>query len=119
MGKVRTRKETGKLYLDFTYQGLRCREQTALPDTPANRKRVEALLQAMEAKILLGIFDYAEQFPASRNLEKLLTAKAAASDREAQRDSTKNQTPLFTDFAEQWFSECKIQWRKSHVRNVE
>lgn len=119
MGKVRTRKETGKLYLDFTYQGLRCREQTALPDTPTNRKRVEALLQAMEAKILLGIFDYAEQFPASKNLEKLLSAKAAASDREAQRDSAKNQTPLFTDFAEQWFSECKIQWRKSHVRNVE
>lgn len=120
MGKVRTRKETGKLYLDFTYQGLRCREQTALPETPANRKRVEALLQAMEAKILLGIFDYAEQFPASKNLEKLLSAKAAVRDREAQGESSaKSQTPLFADFAEQWFSEYKIQWRKSHVRNVE
>ena len=29
MGKVRQRKETGKLYLDFFYQGLRLREQTA------------------------------------------------------------------------------------------
>lgn len=53
MGKVRERKETGKLYLDFMFEGLRCREQTALPDTPANRKKCEALLQKVEAKILL------------------------------------------------------------------
>ncbi|MGM1053897.1 MAG: Arm DNA-binding domain-containing protein, partial [Pseudomonadota bacterium] len=44
MGKVRVRKETGKLYLDFFYQGVRCREQTALTDTPANRKKVEKLM---------------------------------------------------------------------------
>src|SRR5690554_7475980 len=65
MGKVRTRKETGKLYLDFMYAGHRCREQTALMDTPQNRKRVNALLQKVEAMILLGDFNYAEYFPRS------------------------------------------------------
>ncbi len=58
MGKVRARKETGKLYMDFFYLGVRCREQTALTDTSQNRARVEKLLQRIEAKILLGEFEY-------------------------------------------------------------
>lgn len=70
MGKVRQRKETGKLYLDFFYQGLRLREQTALKDTPANRKKVEQLLAKIEAKILLDDLDYAEFFPGSKNFAK-------------------------------------------------
>lgn len=32
MAKVVARKETGKLVIDFTYRGVRCREQTALED---------------------------------------------------------------------------------------
>ena len=38
MGKARQRK-TGKLYLDFFDRSLRLREQAALKDTPANRKK--------------------------------------------------------------------------------
>jgi len=53
MGKVRARKETGNLYMDFNYMGVRCREQTALPNTPANKKKVEALLKRIEALIVL------------------------------------------------------------------
>tara|TARA_R110000823_G_scaffold101882_1_gene218725 strand:- start:209 stop:1414 length:1206 start_codon:yes stop_codon:yes gene_type:complete len=114
MGKVRTRKETGRLYLDFMCQGVRCREQTALPDTIANRKRVEALLQKIEAKILLGNFDYADQFPDSGNLKKLRLGGAGAVE-----ETVGNQTPLFADFADQWLAESKVQWRNSHTRNVE
>lgn len=42
MGNVRVRKETRKLFMDFRYQGVRCREQTALADTPGNRKKLPA-----------------------------------------------------------------------------
>ena len=124
MGKVRERKETGKLYLDFMFEGLRCREQTALPDTPANRKKCEALLQKVEAKILLGEFDYAEFFPGSRNLKKLAKAGALsgtgrASNAMADPDQETDQSPLFPDFADLWLEENKIQWRASHLRNVE
>lgn len=120
MGKVRTRKETGKLYLDFMFEGHRCREQTALPDTAANRKRVEAMLQKIEAKILLGSFDYAEQFPGSRNLKKFKATNALAdpNDLSGSVNSEQDRTPLFADFADQWFEESKIQWRKSHIRNL-
>jgi len=115
MGKVRSRKETGRLYLDFMYAGHRCREQTALADTPANRKRVEALLQKVEAKILLGDFNYAEYFPDSGNLKKI-EQKTAGS--QALAGSGNLETPSFADFADQWFQESKIQWRNSHTRNV-
>ena len=54
MAKVVARKETGKLQIDFTYKGVRCREQTALMDTPANRKRVQAVVDKMVAAIKEG-----------------------------------------------------------------
>ncbi|MCO7246600.1 site-specific integrase [Halomonas sp. Mc5H-6] len=122
MGKVRQRKETGKLYLDFFYQGLRLREQTALKDTPANRKKVEQLLAKIEAKILLDDLDYAEFFPGSKNLQKL-GANETAKNQNSQTPNIKGthtpvETPLFNDFSDQWFEESKIQWRASHVRNV-
>lgn len=43
MAKVRSRQETGNLFIDFRYEGVRCREQTLLRDTPANRKKLETL----------------------------------------------------------------------------
>lgn len=124
MGKVRERKETGKLYLDFMFEGLRCREQTALPNTAANRKKCEALLQKVEAKILLGEFKYAEFFPGSKNLEKLVRAEAMAgvnnsTFEKADPAQDVSSIPLFPDFADLWLQENKIQWRASHLRNVE
>ena len=63
MAKVRTRPETGLLYLDFFYRGVRCREQTALPDTAENRRRVQSLMSRISKEIKQGLFDYAATFP--------------------------------------------------------
>lgn len=65
MAKVRARKDNGMLFLDFSYQGKRCREQTALADSGENRKKVQALLDRIEKEIARGIFDYANTFPGS------------------------------------------------------
>jgi len=65
MAKVTVRKETGKLVIDFTYRGVRCREQTALVDTTANRKRAEIALKRMREAISSGMFIYADFFPGS------------------------------------------------------
>lgn len=70
MGSIRIRKETGKLFLDFHYRNKRCREQTALDDSKANRRKLEAALKKIEAEILLGIFDYTKSFPGSSNAVK-------------------------------------------------
>ena len=72
MAKVVARKETGKLQIDFTYKGVRCREQTALTDTPANRKRVQAVVDKMVAAIKEGRFEYSEFFPGSAMAARLL-----------------------------------------------
>src|SRR5215467_7279339 len=67
MARVRARPETGALYLDFFFQGKRCREQTALTDTPGNRRRLQVVLDRLMKDIKAGAFDYACYFPNSRN----------------------------------------------------
>lgn len=64
MGTVNAR--GGKLFMDFRYQGVRCREYTKLTDKPANRKRLTSIMERIEAEILLGSFDYATYFPESK-----------------------------------------------------
>ncbi len=54
MGKIVARKETGNLFFDFRYLGKRCREQTVLADTPVNRKKLQKVLDRIEAEITLG-----------------------------------------------------------------
>lgn len=62
MASIRVRPETGLLLLDFTWRGHRFREHTALPDTPANRKRLQKVLDRIEAEIAAGTFDYQRTF---------------------------------------------------------
>lgn len=112
MPSINVRKETGKLYLDFRFRNMRCREQTELNDTPANRKRLQVLLDKIQAEILLGQFDYAATFPDSRMLEKLKqTADILTSKHEV--------IPTFESFAKKWFEEKKVEWSKSYTTTVD
>ena len=113
MAKVRARSETGKLFLDFTYQGIRCREQTALENTPANRKAVEKLLARIEAEITLGQFDYAQYFPNSSMVAKF--SRIA----QARRVYSGEAKPVFRVFAQEWFDEMQVQWRYSYRVTIE
>ncbi len=79
MANIRARKETGKLFIDFRLNGCRFREQTLLSDNPKNRKQLEAFVQRMEAKILLGEFDYSEFFPGSPNIRKFAANQSSSS----------------------------------------
>ena len=56
MASITARKENGKLLLDFRYQGVRCREQTLLDDTKENRKKLNAILERIQAEITLNTF---------------------------------------------------------------
>ncbi len=110
MGSVRVRKSSGKLFLDFRYQGERCREQTLLDDTPTNQKKLSKLLERIEAEITLGSFDYGRYFPNSSLAKKF-----------ALRDELSNsagQTPDFRTFANTWLEEMRITWRVSQYETV-
>ena len=49
MASIRARR--GKLFVDFRYMNMRCRETTNLTDTPANRKKLAKIIEKMEAEI--------------------------------------------------------------------
>ena len=96
VAKVRVRPETGTLYLDFHYRGVRCKEQTALPDTPGNRKLVEALARPVDKEIRKGTFDYASVFPDSPRAAKFEEHTPAA----VGGGHADHPTPTFAEFAE-------------------
>lgn len=61
----------GKLYIDFRYLGIRCREQTTLSDTQTNRKRAKQFVKQLEKEINLGEFRYEKYSPIAKRLTKL------------------------------------------------
>lgn len=124
MGSIRARSETGQLFFDFRYRGQRCREQTSLADTPANRKRLEKALAKIEADMATGKFDYETTFPGSRNaprpqpnasqsgvaLQPVMPVTTAAAEAAA------SATPSFQEFVITWLAEHRIEWRRSHMK---
>ena len=120
MASVSVRKESNTLYLDFRYLGRRCREQTNLKNTVANKRRLEKLLVVMEAEIMAGTFRYGKHFPDSRSLERF-------SEEELKLHQPKEWSirqdqfviPTFEGYVSEWLERHKIAWRKSHVVNIE
>lgn len=110
MGSINTRRN--KLQLDFRFQGVRCREQTLLPDTPSNKKKLQQVLRKIEAEITLGTFDYAMYFPNSSRVEKFKSLH-----RENRLKSGRG-TQLFKEFVPIWYDEMRIGWRDSYDQTV-
>jgi integrase len=124
MGSIRKHSQTGALFFDFRYQGLRCREYTALPDSTANRKKMQKMVDAIEASIAGGVFNYRQFFPSSKNAAKFDqvapegSLSAAAQAVAGVGAVVVKPTPLFKDFANTWFGEKEIEWRASHKKTV-
>ena len=122
MASLQSRKETGTLIIDFYFHGLRCREQTALQDTQANRKRLQKVLEKIDSEIAAGTFSYRQFFPNSKNAAKFDQGALAPINEVAVADIAKppsaKSSPLFRDFAEIWFAEKSVEWRTSHKKTV-
>ncbi len=59
----------------FVYKDVRVRENLGVPDTAKNRRVAGELRSSVCYAIKTGVFDYAKQFPSSRNLEKFGEAR--------------------------------------------
>ena len=122
MASIRKQAQTGALFLDFRYKGQRCREYTALLDTATNRKKLQRVLDAIEAKIATDELNYREFFPNSKNAAKFdLPEPSATVVAQAVLNmghSDVGSTPLFKDFAEVWYSEKAVEWRTSHKKTI-
>ena len=111
MVKIRIRKETGNLIFDFQFQGVRCREQTALPNTKENLMKLETVAKRIDAAITLGQFNYADYFPQS--------SMAAKFERRAEHiKSLSSSDPTVAQFKEQWFDEMMPTWRNSYHGSI-
>ena len=110
MASIRARR--GKLFVDFRYMNMRCRETTNLTDTPANRKKLAKIIEKMEAEITLGIFDYAAYFPKSERAQEMV----ALADR---AEACISRNPTFKQFVDIWYEEKKIEWRPSYRQKIQ
>jgi hypothetical protein len=79
MPSIRSRSDNGLLFMDFRYLGKRCREQTLLPDTPANRKKLEKVLSRIESEIEASTFKYEVYFPKQQGVEAPAQSSACGS----------------------------------------
>jgi len=107
MGSINTR--NNRLTIDFRYLGHRCREQTQLVDTPANRKRLQQILARVEAEITLGTFIYEHYFPQSKKVAELRIQTLAITEQKAG-------VPLLKKYTQDWLLEKEVEWRESHKR---
>ena len=114
MAKVNIRKDTGKLYFDFRYQGIRCRETTALDDSPANRKKMEGTLKKIQAASTLDQFNYADFFPSSAMTTRFEQRQHRLETHHASLEGI----PTVEEFRETWFSEMMPTWRNTYIKSV-
>lgn len=124
MAKVCVRPETGSLYLDFFYRGVRCREQTALPDSVVNRKTVQAFLNRILKEIAQGTFDYAATFPSSARAARFTQQNGQQGESvklnlQNNVHASLSSSPTFADFSLIWRAEMAPQWRRQHRAGVD
>ncbi len=114
MGSIRCLASKGTLFMDFRSGGERLREYTTLPDNATNRKRLQKALDRIESEIALGTFDYVKTFgkPLS-SIEADEAIKPNGKPLSVQAGSSQS-NPSLKDFAEQWYSESEITWRRSY-----
>lgn len=113
---------SNKLVLDFRYNGIRCREQTALTDSKTNRAKLAKLASDIEAAIRLQQFVYSDYFPGSPRAKQF-----AAIDNQVKQQSSELQhtapvlyrdCPTFNAFSAEWLAEHEGIWKASFNANV-
>jgi integrase len=111
-----------KLVIDFRYNGIRCREQTALTDSKNNRAKLAKLASDIEAAMRLQQFIYSDYFPGSPRAKQFTEIDHQI----RMQTSTQPQTasvlyrdcPTFNTFSAEWLAEHEGIWRASYRANV-
>jgi integrase len=122
MASIRTR--NGKLFMDFYYTGVRCREQTDLDDSVLNRRKLERLLNAITQDINLGIFVYRDVFPHSSKAAQFTDADEQAlikKQHNVHLVTDRQQKLRSTDFAAMaldWYETNLCRWQPGYQYNI-
>ena len=125
MGSINVRGD--KLYIDFRYCNVRCREQTLLNNTTANQRKLTKLLNQIDADIRLGCFVYSEYFPesnlAARFVKQDIQARRKKEEllgiyKTAAKELQGITSISFEDFANEWFAENEVRWKTSYINSM-
>lgn len=114
------RESRGRLFLDFRLEGKRQRVYVKLEDSHANRAQLQRVARQVDAVIdasgdvnallaSLGLID--DKDPGGQPY--VAATPVARTTREGN-----SLTPTFARFAEQWFTEFKVGWRKTYITTV-
>ncbi len=126
MASIRQRSENGQLFFDFRWDGKRYRAPTDLVESPENRAALEPQLKRLKTALRTGTFDLRSFFPELAPHEAAPPASPAGDGQPVSSPSFVAKavhvevlkTPAFLNFAELWFSEFKVGWRKTYVTTV-
>jgi integrase len=86
------REKSGKLFFDFFFRGIRCKEYTGMLGSAENRRLCEQKMRVVEREIAKGTFDYRFHFPRGSRLH-LFCPEAKERDGAA---------ITFADYMEHW-----------------
>jgi integrase len=113
---------SNKLVLDFRYNGIRCREQTALTDSKTNRAKLAKLASDIEAAIRLKQFVYSDYFPGSPRAKQFADldnqVKQQSSELQHAAPTLYRDCPTFNTFSAEWLAEHEGIWKASFNANV-
>ncbi len=86
--------DKGRLVLDFSYKGVRCREYLGLDDTKKGRAQAKRTKTIIDGQITGGTFDFAASFPKSKKARTLFAPPSPPPAPEG--------PPPFGTFAREW-----------------
>lgn len=114
------RSHRGRLFIDYREGGTRQRIYTRFEESPSNRKWLERVALQVDEALRVGasvqrVVQEAGLLggpaPSSASTAPVLPPQVAA-------PASRVATPTFSAFAEQWFTEFKVGWRKTYVITV-
>lgn len=113
------RQHRGRLLIDYRERGERQRIYTKLTDDPLNRSRLQRIADQVEHALSTGgavdtILEQAGLVAAAPVVSAVIVPVALTPAAAA----VASPTPLFSAFAEQWFGEFKVGWRKTYITTV-
>lgn len=124
------RQHRGKLMLDYRANGIRQRVYTRFDDTPDNRRRLEVVAQQVDEALRAGgdvqaLLDASVLMAPARSAPSPVPATVATpllastpTPVSAAATTVANPAPAFSAFAETWFTEFKVGWRRTYITTV-
>lgn len=123
MASVRVNPSTGKLFIDFRWEGKRQRRYLELENTSANVKRAALLASAISRAVKLRVYSDDEFFSNAQNhpdMTSALVNESRSLNVGSSAHTARHTDEIsFQDFAGLWLSTFSPTWRRSYRLNVE